>query len=380
MNRSFGVTPAVGLIGMRQVGKTTLARQYLSELESGTPPANYFDLEDPADLARLDTPRLALEGLKGTVVIDEVQRRPDLFPVLRVLIDRADNAARFLILGSASPGMLRQSSESLAGRITFIEIDPFRAVELVGNDLRRLWLRGGLPRSYLAESDAASTAWRKAYIRTFLERDLPELGIRIPPATLRRFWMMLAHYHGQTVNYSEISRSFGVSDATVRHYLDILSGAFLVRLLPPWFENVGKRQVRAPKLYIRDSGLLHTLLAIESDDELTVNPKLGASWEGFAIEQILAVYGIEPEEAYFWGVHAQGELDLLMVRGGKRIGFEVKYTDHPRATRKHREFIELLGLDRLEFVCPGSKDYELEPKIVVRGLESLIAGSSRRGF
>jgi uncharacterized protein len=356
---------------MRQVGKTTLARQYLASLTIATPLANYFDLEDPTDVARLDSPKLALESLRGAVVIDEVQRRPDLFPVLRVLMDRPDNPARFLILGSASPNLLRQSSESLAGRITFLEVNPFRATELPGQDLRKLWLRGGLPRSYLAGSEDGSSAWRKAYIRTFLERDLPELGIRIPPATLRRFWLMLAHYHGQTVNYSELSRSFGVSDATIRHYLDILSGAFVVRLLPPWFENLGKRQVRAPKLYIRDSGLLHALLGIDSEDALQVNPKLGASWEGFALEQILSVYRIEPEEAYFWGVHAQGELDLLLVRGGQRVGFEIKYTDRPQATRKHREFIELLGLERLEIVCPGKMEHWLEPKIVVRGLDRL---------
>lgn len=356
---------------MRQVGKTTLARQYLATLNAPTPPVNYFDLEDPTDVARLDTPKLALENLRGTVVIDEVQRRPDLFPILRVLIDRPGNPAHFLILGSASPNLLRQSSESLAGRITFLEVNPFRAVELAGDDLRKLWFRGGLPRSYLAESDEASNAWRKAYIRTFLERDLPELGIRIPPATLRRFWMMLAHYHGQTTNYSELSRSFGVSDATVRHYLDLLSGAYVIRLLPPWFENVSKRQVRAPKLYIRDSGLLHSLLGIDSDDALQVHPKLGASWEGFALEQILAAYRIESEEAYFWGIHAQGELDLLMVRGGQRVGFEIKYTDRPQVTRRHHEFIELLQLERLEIVCPGAMEHWLEPKILLRGLESL---------
>jgi hypothetical protein len=368
IKRGFQITPVVGLIGPRQVGKTTLARQYVSRGE-----VSYFDLEDPADLARLDTPKLALERLRGLVVIDEVQRRPDLFPVLRVLVDRPRNPAKFLVLGSASPELLRQSSESLAGRIAYLEVAPFSAVEVGAARLKRLWLRGGLPPAFLARDDRSSALWRKGYVGSFLERDLPEFGIRIPPSALRRFWIMLAHYHGQTLNLSELGRSFGVADTTVRHYVDILSGAFVVRTLPPWHENIGKRQVKAPKLYVRDSGLLHSLLGISSFEDLHVHPKLGASWAGFALAQILALYGAEPEEEYFWGVHSQGELDLLILRGSRRLGFEIKYTGQPRVTPALRSIVNTLNLDSLEIICPGRANYQADERIAVRGLEALLS-------
>jgi hypothetical protein len=382
IQRGFEVTAVVGLIGPRQVGKTTLARQYGAFARArGRGRISHFDLESPGDLARLETPMLALEDLRGLVVIDEIQRRPDLFPVLRVLVDRPRNPARFLVLGSASPELLRQSSETLAGRITYLEVAPFSAVETGTSRLKRLWLRGGLPASFLARDDRASALWRQGYVRSFLERDLPELGIRIPPSALRRFWMMLAHYHGQTLNLSELGRSFGMADNTVRHYLDILTGAYVVRTLPPWHENIGKRQVKAPKLYIRDSGLLHSLMGISSFEDLRVHPKLGASWEGFALAQILARYGAEPEESYFWGVHSQGELDLLILRGTKRLGFEIKYTDQPKMTPALRSIAETLRLDSLEIVCPGRADYRIDKGVTVRGLEALLSAPSkaRRG-
>ncbi|HEV3458207.1 MAG TPA: ATP-binding protein, partial [Thermoanaerobaculia bacterium] len=334
--------PVVGLLGARQVGKTTLARDFAAR--RGVPPATFFDLEDPADLARLAEPSLALRGLDGLVVIDEVQRRPELFPVLRVLADRPAAAARFLVLGSASPAMLKQTSESLAGRIFYYELEGFTLDE-VGVDVRdRLWVRGGFPRSFLSESDDESAEWRRGFIRTFLERDLPQLGVTIPTETLRRFWTMLAHYHGQVWNGTEIARAFGLAGSTVRRYLDIFTAALVLRQLQPWFANIAKRQVRSPKVYVADSGLLHSLLNLETLHDLEGHPKVGASWEGFAIGEVLVRLGARAGESFFWATHGGAELDLLVMRGRQRLGFECKRTDSPRMSPSLRSALTDLNL------------------------------------
>ncbi len=368
--------PVVALLGPRQSGKTTLARHVAT---SGAWPfvdgLNYFDLEDPAHLERLAAPRLALEGLSGLVVIDEIQHRPDLFPVLRVLADRQDHPARFLVLGSASRDLIRQGSESLAGRLAFVEVMPFGLDEAGPDHADALWIRGGYPPSMLAESDEDSWRWRQDYVRTFLERDIPALGLRIPPIALRRFWTMLAHYHGQQFNASEIGKSLGVADTTASRYLDILTGTFMVRRLPPWFENVRKRQVKTPKLYFRDSGILHSLLGIDGMSAAVVHPKLGASWEGFALEQVVRASRAAEEEVFFWGVHNQAELDLLLVRRGRREGFEVKYTDAPRVTASQRMALDVLRLDSLTIVVPGKAAYPLAERVEVRGLAWFAAGA-----
>jgi predicted AAA+ superfamily ATPase len=365
----FQVAKVVALLGPRQSGKTTLARQFAA---SGVLPfhagLSYFDLEDPAHLERLLTPKLALENLTGLVVIDEIQLRPDLFPILRVLADREQGSTRFLILGSASRDLIRQGAETLAGRIAFVEITPFSLEETGPDATNPLWLRGGFPLSFLAVSDDASWRWREAYLKTFLERDIPALGIQVPAATLRRFWMMLAHYHGQQFNASELGKSLGVADTTVSRYLDILTGTFMVRRLTPWFENIKKRQIKTPKIYFRDSGILHRLLGIPGMEQMITHPKLGASWEGFALEQIIRNSGAADEETYFWGVHNQAELDLLLFRGGKRLGFEVKYTDTPKVTASQRAALEHLKLDSLTLVCPGDANYPLDERIQVTGL------------
>ncbi|MFG0318248.1 MAG: ATP-binding protein, partial [Planctomycetota bacterium JB042] len=283
----FEVHPIVVLLGPRQAGKTTLAREFVIGTDARLTERNYFDLEDPTDLGRLESPKLALAPLSGTVVIDEVQRAPELFPLLRTLVDRPDNAARFLILGSASRDLIRQSSETLAGRVSFLEVHPFSGTEVDASDLERLWVRGGFPRAYLADSDDACSRWREAYVRTYLERDVPALGIDVPANTLRRLWLMLAHHHGQVLNLSELGRSIGVSHQTIDRYVDILAGTFMVRRLAPWFENIGKRQVKRPKVYFRDSGIFHQFLGVETRDQLDVHPRLGASWEGFALEEVI---------------------------------------------------------------------------------------------
>ncbi len=366
----FEVQPVVALLGPRQCGKTTLARMYADRLVGL--PTTRFDLEDPTDLAALSEPKLALQDLRGLVILDEVQRAPELFPVLRVLVDRPGNPARFLILGSASRDLIRQSSETLAGRIGHIELTPLQLTETGASSLLQLWLRGGFPPSLLAVSDGASQQWRKDYVATFLERDLPALGIGIPSQSLRRFWMMLAHYHGQILNFSELGRSFGAADTTVRGYLDILEATFMVRLLRPWYENVGKRQVKAPKLYFRDSGLLHTLLGITDHDALLHHPKLGASWEGFALEETVRALEVEAEAIWFWATHAGAELDLLATVDGKRIGFEIKYTASPRVTKSMRAAIETLGLERLVIVYPGERRMPLAENIEAVGLPDLV--------
>lgn len=375
IRKAFSVHPVVALLGPRQVGKTTLARQFI---DAGAPGfdshLSYFDLEDPTAEARLANPMLALGELAGLVVIDEVQRAPGLFQALRALVDRPGSPARFLILGSASRDLLRQSSETLAGRIGFIEVEPLSLLELGddGRARRQRWLRGGFPRSFLAESDEASWLWRRDYVRTFLERDIPALGIQIPPESIRRFWLMLSHYHGQVFSASELGRSLGIGDTTVARYLDILSGTFMVRRLSPWFENIGKRQLKRPKVYFRDSGLFHYLTGIRTDTELQTHPKLGASWEGHALEQVTTLHRADPEEAYFWGVHGQAELDLLIVQDGHKLAYEFKFTDAPRLTPSLRRAMELLHPDSVSIVCPGNIDAPLAEGVRAVGLDTLI--------
>jgi predicted AAA+ superfamily ATPase len=352
------------LIGPRQAGKTTLARQIV-------PPESpaYFDLEDPRHLARLAEPMTALAPLRGVVVIDEIQRRPDLFPILRVLADRRPVRARFLILGNASPDLLRQSSETLAGRIETVTLGGFALDELGAQALPRLWRRGGFPPAYLARSEQASYVWRRQFIQTYLERDVPQLGVTIPATSLLRFWTMVAHYHGGIWNAAEAARSLGVSEPTARRYLNLLSGLFMVRPLQPWHENLGKRQVKAPKVYLRDSGLLHALLGLGGEREILFHPKVGASWEGYAIEQTLAV--VRPDAAYFWATHTGAELDLLLIQGDRRYGVEVKFQDAPRLTPSMRTALADLRLQRLTVLYPGDLRYGLDRRVTVVPLREL---------
>lgn len=354
----------VALIGPRQSGKTTLARTLVSP---GSP--NYFDLEDPRSLARLDEPMTALASLKGTVVIDEIQRRPELFPVLRVLADRRPLPARFLILGSASPPLLRQSSETLAGRLETLTLAGFALEELGPGVLRKHWRRGAFPPAYLARSEHGSMVWREQFIRTFLERDVPQLGVSIPSATLHRFWTMLAHYHGGVWNTAGVARSLGVAEPTARRYLDLLSGLFMVRQLQPWHQNLKKRQVKSPKVYVRDSGLLHALLGLATEHDIASHPKVGASWEGYALEETMKA--VRPEAAHFWATHTGAELDLLLIKNGKRYGVEFKFQDAPRVTPSMRIAISDLRLHHLTVLYPGDQAYELDSRIAVVPLAHL---------
>jgi hypothetical protein len=348
--------PVVGLIGARQVGKTTLARALLRRLPG---PTHLFDLESAEDRARLAEPLLALRPLRGVVVIDEIQRHPELFPALRVLADRPRRPCRFLILGSASPDLLKQTSETLAGRILYHELGGLALDEVGPRNHLRLWRRGGLPPSYLARSERHSFAWRRSFVQTFVERDLPQLGVNVSAATMQRFWNMLAHYHGQVWNASEFARSFGVADTTVRGYLDRLTSALVVRQLAPWHENVAKRQVRSPKVYVADSGLVHALLNLRTPEDLEAHPKVGASWEGFVIDQLIRRLGVQANECFFWGTHAGAELDLLVVRGRTRLGFEVKRTAAPAMTRSARIACQDLALEHLSVVHAGDHTFPL---------------------
>ena len=348
--------PVVTLIGPRQCGKTTLARQ-LVPADS----ANYFDLEDPVSLARLDNPRTALQDLAGLVVIDEVQRRPDLFPVLRVLVDRDDNPARFLVLGSASPDLLRQSSESLAGRIEYIELGGFGVDEVGVERMQELWLRGGFPLSFLAGTDADSVAWRKAFLRTFVERDLPQFGAALGVPALHRLLAMLAHCHGRILSVAELATALEIAQATVRRYVDLLEHLFLVRQLRPWRENLRKRQVKRPKIYLRDSGLYHHLIGVGTMDALLTHPRIGASWEGFILEKVIAEAA--PDEAYFWATHNGAELDLLLLKQGRRVGVEIKRVDAPRRTRSMIVAVNDLRLDALYVAYPGDRRYAIDERI-----------------
>jgi len=357
----------VALVGPRQCGKTTLARQIVSAASDA-----YFDLEDPPSIARLAEPMTALRPLRGTVVIDEIQRREDLFPVLRVLADRRPAPARFLVLGSASPGLLRQSSETLAGRIEIITLGGFSLADVGARATDRHWLRGGFPRSFLARSNSDSHEWRRQFVQTFLERDVPQLGIGVAAAALFRFWSMVAHYHGQIWNAAEPARSLGVSEPAVRRYLDILTGLFMVRQLPPWHENLGKRQVKAPKVYVRDSGLLHQLLGISTMQQLLTHPKSGASWEGYAVERVLDA--VRPDEAYFWATYQGAELDLLLMKSGRRFGVEVKRTDAPVMTPSMRIAMCDLRLERIAVLYPGDRRYDIAEGIHAVPLLELASG------
>lgn len=371
VEKALSANPVVALTGPRQCGKTTLARVLGKRRQAAV-----FDLEHPADARRLENPMTALEGLKGLVVIDEAQFLPGLAPVLRVLADREDNPATFLLLGSASPDLVKGAAESLAGRIAFVDMGGFDLEETGPGPWRQLWLRGGFPRAYLAQDESASMAWRQDFIKTFLERDIRNMGIQVPAQSLRRLWNMLAHYHGQVGNASEISRSLGESNMTVKRHIDILTGALVVRQLQPWHENLGKRQVKSPKVYIRDAGLLHALLDLPSMEILEGHPKLGASWEGFCIENILGWLG--ERQAWFWSTYAQAELDLLVFHKGLRIGFEFKYSDAPGLTRSMHIAREDLKLDRLLVVYPGTGGaYRLADwaeVVAIQDLEKTVRG------
>lgn len=358
----------VALLGPRQSGKTTLARMLVSPDS-----ANYFDLERPRSLARLIDAEMALDRLKGLVVIDEIQRRPELFPLLRVLVDRTPLRAKFLILGSASPDLLKQSSESLAGRIETIPLEGFRLSDLGAAEQKRHWVRGGFPRSYTARTERDSIVWRERFIETFVERDLPQLGVTIPSVTLRRFWAMVAHYHGQVWNGADIASSLAVNEVTVRRYLDLMTGVFMVRQIQPWFENLKKRQVKAPKVYIRDSGLLHSLLGINTLLDLEEHPKLGASWEGYAVEEVIKA--MDADEVYFWATHNGAELDLLLFKNGKRIGVECKRADAPSMTPSMRIALHDLKLDKLYVVYPGELRYPLAKNVEVVPLAEFVGAN-----
>ena len=358
-------SPVTALLGPRQCGKTTLARLFGNRLS-----ATYFDLESERDVRRLANPELVLGELRGLVVLDEIQRLPALFNVLRVLADRPDADARFLILGSASPDLVRGVSESLAGRVEFVELAGFDLSETGVERWRRLWLRGGSPRSYLAESDADSMAWHDGFLRTFLERDIPQLGIATPAAAMRRFWTMLAHWHGQTWNATELGRAMSATDKTMRRYLDLLTGTFMVRQLQPWFQNVAKRQVKAPKVYVRDLGILHTLLDIPNEAALLSHPKVGASWEGFVIEQVLRA--LQPANAWFWAAHGGGEVDLLVTIEGRRIGFEVKFNEAPTVTRAMHNVVDTLQLKHLFVVCPTPHAYPVAERVSVLPVTQVV--------
>ena len=359
--------PVVALLGARQVGKTTLAR-FISDEQT-----HWFDLEDSRALARLDDPLLALEPLRGVVVIDEIQLRSEIFPSLRVLADRPGTPARFLILGSASPDLLRQGSQSLAGRMAFHELGPLALDEVGVEQLDTLWLRGGFPRSFLAKSDARSMSWRKNFIRTFVERDVPRLGFILPARTLERFWTMVAHNHGQLLNSSALGRSLGVAHTTVRRYADLLSGAFLLRQLRPWHANVAKRQIKTSKIFIMDTGLLHGLLGLDSLDDLLSHPICGPSWEGFAMRQVVRRLGAGERECYFWATRGGAELDLLVVRGNRRIGFEFKRTAAPRRTKSMAIALETLQLDSLHVIYPGRESWPMTQRLWATGLSKIWA-------
>jgi len=369
-------SPVTALLGPRQCGKTTLARAF-----GGSRRATHFDLESEPDRRRLQNPHMTLRALRGLIILDEIQAMPELFAVLRVLADRPRSAVRFLILSSASPVLIKGVSETLAGRVEFIELAGFDLGEIGPRSLDALWLRGGFPRSLLARREADSVAWREGFVQTFLQRDIPQLGITLAAPALRRFWTMLAHYHGQTWNSSELARSMGVSDKTVRAWLDILTGTFMVRQLQPWFENVRKRQVKSPKVYLRDSGLLHSLLNLPDRHALLGHPRVGASWEGFALEQVLRALRLS--DAYYWATHNGAELDLLFSHRGRRYGVEFKFNEAPTATKSMRIAIDDLDLKHVWIVYPGTEKFPIGPRLSawpLRDIAELLAelGARRR--
>lgn len=367
LNKLLRNNPIVAILGPRQCGKTTLSRQLSSQWSKNV---TIFDLENPRDAQRLHEPLLALENIEGLIIIDEIQRYPDLFPVLRVLADQ-NKKAKFLILGSASRDLIRQSSESLAGRISYAEIGGFSLQLLGASKAEKLWIRGTFPRSFLASSEAASYQWRQDFIATFLERDIPQLGINIPAKSLGRFWKMLAHYHGQIFNASEIGKSLSVSDHTAQRYLDLLSGTFMVRQLRPWYYNTKKRIIKRPKIYFRDSGILHALFTLEGKKDILLHPKLGASWEGFALEEAIKTARLKEDEAFFWGVHAAAEIDMVFQKKGELYGVEVKYTQAPNLTQSMRSALKELSLKHLWIIYPGKESYPLDRNVTVISLADL---------
>jgi predicted AAA+ superfamily ATPase len=365
IEQHFQIHKVCALLGPRQCGKTTLSQQFAKLKEM--PRINIFDLEDPLDLERLAEPMLALSNLHGFVIIDEIQYKPNLFSILRVLVDKTN--IKFLVLGSASRDLIKQSSETLAGRIGYIEMTPFILSEV--SDINNLWLRGGFPLSYLANNEELSFLWRQNYVKTFLERDIPNLGFSIPAMQLRKFWVMICHYHGGIFNASELGNSLGISYHTAKNYLDILEGTFMIRVLRPWYENLKKRQVKTPKIYFRDSGIYHTLLGLNNYESVMTSPKIGASWEGFALEQVIRYYDAEPEECYFWSSHSIAEIDLLIFKNGKRIGFEFKYTDSPKITSSMKISLEDLELDQIKVIFPGNISFKMSDKIEAIGFQTL---------
>ena len=366
----FATFPVVALVGPRQTGKTTLARMLLAE--AGSPESNLFDLESPADYARLEHAESVLRDLRGLVILDEIQLRPDLFPILRVLADREARPARFLILGSAAPELIRGASETMAGRVATLELGGFDLTDAEPGETSKLWVRGGFPRSFLAEDDETSFVWRQQFIQSFLFRDLAAMGIDVPPFQMRRLWLMLAHYHGQTWNGTEIAGALGLSDKTVRRYLDILTGTFLVRQLLPWAENAGKRVRKAPKIYIRDSGLFHSLLDLRDESAIRQHAKLGASWEGAALEQTVRLLAAAGDEVFYWATHAGAEIDLMIFRRGQRIGFEFKFSDTPKLTKSMMIAKRDLRLDRVTVVHPGPSRI-----VLADGVEAVPLGQLR---
>jgi predicted AAA+ superfamily ATPase len=358
IRRLLQTSPVVAILGARQVGKTTLAREVVRGMN-----AHVFDLENPLDLRALDEPMTTLGELSGVVVIDEIQRHPNLFPILRVLADRPRKPARFLVLGSAAPELLRQSAESLAGRIAFYDLPGFMLAEVGDAKLDRLWWRGQFPRAFLAKTDADALRWRRDFIRTFLAQDVAQLGVNAAPAMMERFWAMLAHHHGQLWNSSELARAFGLSHSTVQKYLDTLVGTFVMTRLQPYFVNIAKRLVRSPKIYVADSGVLHTLLDLQSARDLARHPKVGASFEGFVIAQLAAHLGARPEQCFFWATHSGAELDLLVVRGNRRHGFEIKRTDAPTVTKSMHSAMAALELRELTVIHSGLRTFQLADNI-----------------
>ncbi len=373
IEQAFEANPIVALLGPRQCGKTTLAQFFAKQVKQAA--ENYFDLENSQDLQRLENPLLTLAELRGLIIIDEVQRKPELFQSLRVQIDKQRDTQRYLILGSASRALLRQSSETLAGRISYLELTPFTGTEV--DELQKLWVQGGFPNAYLAKNETVSYQWRLAYIKTFLEKDIPMLGITIPSQQLRRFWLMLTHYHGQVLNTSELGRSMNLSHNTIKSYIDILHSTFMIRVLTPWHENLRKRQVKSPKIYFRDSGIYHALNRIENYADLMLQPQLGASWEGFALEEIARYHQVDAEDCYFWATHGGAELDLLIVQGQHRLGFEFKYTDTPKVTKSMRVAMESLKLDKLIVISPGTHNFPLDNNIRAIGLGAYLRTSTK---
>lgn len=367
--KGFRVHSVVVILGPRQCGKTTIANLHSTKTREQGIPVKVFDLEDPSHLRQLENPKLALESLKGLIVIDEVQNKPELFSLLRVLVDKNKGKQQYLILGSASRELIKQSSETLAGRVAFIELTPFNSMEIDNSNY--LWLKGGYPISYLAESIEDSFNWRKNYITTFLEKDIPNLGINIPANRLRKFWNLLAHYHSNVLNSSELGRALGFSHTTVKKYLEILVGTFMIRELKPWHENIAKRQVKQSKIYFRDSGIYHYFLGIIKEEDLQATPKIGASWEGFALEETIRSLNVDAEDCYFWATHQGAELDLLITKYGKKIGFEYKYQDAPRITKSMQIAIDSLHLDKLYVIYPGKDNYTLDNIIEVINIDSV---------